>query len=142
MWFGDASTSATGNMISNVTLSTTTPAVTNYGSSPSLNAPRFPAVDGAGNVWVTNRGASGISEFSSTGTLLSPVPTGTGAPGYAHAGLATANQVAIDPSGNVWAANNTTGTGGSSIFEIVGAAAPAVTPIALGLKNGTIGVRP
>jgi DNA-binding beta-propeller fold protein YncE len=47
--------------------------------------------------------------------------------------------IGVDPSGNIWVANNTA-TGG--VFEIVGAAAPTVTPIALALKNGTIGAKP
>jgi hypothetical protein len=117
---------------------------TNYGSSASIGSPRYVAVDGAGNVWAPNHGGSGtaISEFSSTGAILSPVNSGT-APfltvGFAHPGLASCLQGAIDPSGNVWVANNTTTAG---VFELVGAAAPTVTPIALALKNGTVGAKP
>jgi hypothetical protein len=62
--------------------------------------------------------------------------------GYAHSGLGSGNQVTLDPSGNVWVANNTTGTTANSIFEIVGSGAPTVTPIALSLKNGTVGQKP
>jgi hypothetical protein len=109
---------------------------TDFGSSASLSGPRFPAVDGAGNVWVGNRGTATVSEFSSNGTLLSP------ATGFAHSGLSNANEVTLDPSGNVWVANNSTSTNANSIFEIVGAGAPTVTPIALSLKNGKVGQKP
>jgi hypothetical protein len=51
--------------------------------------------------------------------------------------------LAIDSSGNVWVANNLTGTGGSTtIVEIVGAAAPTVTPIAKALKLNKVGRLP
>jgi hypothetical protein len=46
--------------------------------------------------------------------------------------------LAIDGSGNVWVSNNT----GNSVTEIVGAAAPVVTPLALAVKNNTLGKRP
>jgi hypothetical protein len=124
-----------GNTLSNVSLNGTSG--TDYGSASSLNAPRFPAVDGAGNVWVGNRGTSAITEFSGNGTVLSP---GTG---FAHSGLTSANQVTLDPSGNVWVTNATTsGANANSIFEIVGAGAPTVTPIALSLKNNKVGQKP
>ena len=141
MWIADTATSGTGNQVSNVTL--TNPAVTNFGSSSSFSAPRFTAVDGAGNIWVSNRGTNGITELASNGTILSPASSGTAtAIGYVHSGLTSANQLAIDPSGNIWVADNTVNANANSIFEIVGAAAPAVTPIVLALKNGTVGARP
>jgi sugar lactone lactonase YvrE len=133
-----------------VTNMTSTTAGTNYGSATSLNKPQYVAVDGAGNVWFTNGGSStngSVSEFvgtgSGVGTVLSPVNTGT-APtttvGFTHSGITTAEGIAIDPSGNVWIANEVASTGG--VFEIVGAAAPTVTPISLALKNSAVGVKP
>lgn len=61
--------------------------------------------------------------------------------------------IAVDPSGNVWVPNTggqvSTGSGtssyyyfGTSITELVGAAVPVVTPISLGLKNGSQGTKP
>ena len=101
-------------------------------------------MDGAGNVWISNRGTNGVTELSSNGTILSPVATApaTSPIGFVHPANTTGNQLAIDPSGNVWIANNTTNTNANSIFEIVGAAAPTVTPNALALKNNAIGVKP
>ena len=78
------------------------------------------------------------------GTVLSPVITATTGftttVGFSHAGIATAEGIAIDPSGNVWVASQVAATGG--VFELVGAAAPTVTPISLALKNTKIGGRP
>ena len=137
MWVADA----VGNEISSLTL--TSPTVNNYGSTATVTTPRFPAVDGNGNIWVSNRGTGSVSEFSSNGTALSPASTATPlTPGFLHSGLASANGIGIDPSGNVWVANNTLNTNAYSIFEIVGAAAPAVTPLALALKNNAFGVKP
>jgi streptogramin lyase len=120
---------------------------TTFGSTVSLAGPRFLAVDGSGNVWASNFNANSVSELSSSGTILSPQTTGTVpavALGYVHEGIASPTGITIDPSGNVWIANDVaaTATTGASVFELVGAAAPAVTPIALALKNGTVGAKP
>lgn len=131
----------TGNTVTKFTSPT---AGTDYGSVTSLNKPEYVAVDGAGNLWVSNNTATpgSVSEISSAGTVLSPV--NSTAPfniiGFSHAGIASAGGVTIDPSGNVWVASQVATTGG--VFEIVGAAAPTVTPIALALKNGTVGTKP
>ena len=143
MWVANA----VGNSISSISLSTSNPPAptfSNYASATSVSTPRFVAIDGAGNVWATNRGSSTITELSGSGTVLSPVPAGTAtAPiGFVHSGLTSPNGIGIDPSGNVWVANNTTNANANSIFEVVGAAAPAVTPIALALKNNAYGAKP
>jgi secreted PhoX family phosphatase len=58
-------------------------------------------------------------------------------------GLSAGEGIAVDPSGNVWIADDTTsGTAGYSVFELVGAAAPTVTPISLALKNSAVGKKP
>jgi fibronectin-binding autotransporter adhesin len=121
---------------------------TNYAPAGGFSSPHYLATDGAGNVWVANKNTgtppSGgtVSEISSTGTLMSETPISPSlAPnGFAHVGLASAEGIAVDPSGNVWVASFVSGTGG--VEEIVGAAIPTVTPIALALKNGTINGKP
>ena len=140
---------ATGT--NSVTLLTSPTSGTAFGSSPqALNSPRLIAVDGAGDAWVTDSptgatsgsGTGGVSEFSSTGTALSST---SGAVGYSHPGLNAPFGIAIDPSGNVWVANALTAASQvdpNSVFEIVGAAAPTVTPIALALKNSAVGAKP
>jgi hypothetical protein len=135
IWIANAGTSA--NYLTEMTSAT---AGTDFGSAASLNKPTFLAVDGAGNVWASDNmsAPASVSELSSTGAVLSQV-SGNGAVGYSHAGLVSSYGIGVDPSGNVWVANNTA-TGG--VFEIVGAAAPTVTPIALALKNGAVGSKP
>ncbi len=123
---------------------TSTSTGTAFGDATSLSSPRYLAMDGSGNLWVSDKvgaitgGSNGgaISEFSSAGTALSPtVPSANAAttnPGYIHPGLNQATSLAVDPSGNVWVVDNTAGT---TVEEIVGAATPVVTPLAAQLKS-------
>jgi len=102
-----------------------------------VSGPSDLVVDGAGNVWVSNfgggAGGNGISEFSSTGTVLSPTL------GF-YPGVASARcgAVGVDSSGNVWTANWTGGT----INENVGIAAPTINPIVKQAKFNTFGMMP
>jgi hypothetical protein len=102
-----------------------------------LNAPIDIALDGLDNVWLVNSGNSSVSEFLSTGRAQS------GAAGYGSSALANPIRVAIDGSGNVWVANlgsSTVGTG--TITQIVGAAAPVVTPASVAVQNNALDQRP
>ncbi len=113
-------------------------------SSTTLTAGRFLAVDGAGNIWISNLKNPGwVVEFSPTCTLLSG-STGLGAGSASQASLMqNPRSLAVDSSGNVWVANNLTGASGSTtIVEIVGVAAPTITPVALALKQQKVGQRP
>jgi streptogramin lyase len=106
-----------------------------YGAG--LNAPIDIALDGLDNVWLANSGSSSVSEFLSTGRAQS------GAGGYGSAALANPIRVAIDGSGNVWVANlgsSTVGTG--TITEIIGVAAPVVTPASVAVQNNALDQRP
>jgi hypothetical protein len=128
-----------------LTQMTSNTAGTDFGPATSLTAPAYVAVDGAGNVWVSDKTISApasVSEFSSTGTILSPINSGGSftAVGFSHSGINTAQGITLDPSGNVWVANQTATTGG--VFEIVGAGAPTDTPIAKSLADGKVGVKP
>ncbi len=100
------------------------------------------AVDGDDNVWVANFGGQRISQFcgvparhcrpgTTTGDPISPDRTG-----YFFDGLVRVTAVQIDPSGNVWAANNwkrvpdiKTNPGGYQVVIYPGAAAPLRTPL-------------
>jgi hypothetical protein len=73
-----------------------------------------------------------VSEFSNSGATLSP-PTGFMG-GFLNEPLA----VAVEGSGNVWVSN----VSSRNITEFVGAAVPVVTPLSVGVKNGTLGTRP
>lgn len=103
------------------------------------------AVDGNGNIWVTNRfngslggnaaapGASTIIELTSAGVAISPSTN------YTYGGiLDDPLNLAIDPSGDIWVTNY----GGSKLVEIVGAAAPVVTPLSNAANNGQLGTAP
>jgi len=99
------------------------------------------AIDGAGNVWTANLGVDqpadgnyiggSISEFDKNGNALSP------ANGFQY-GLQNPDSIAIDGSGNVWVVDNGDGT----LTELVGAATPVVTPLAIAVKNSKLGQTP
>jgi streptogramin lyase len=102
-----------------------------------LSYPHGVAIDGAGNAWIASEGGafplygSGVvTEFSNTGSLLSGSSGFVGT--YAFAGP---TQIAVDGSGDVWVV-------GQTIQEMIGAAAPVVTPLAFGAAAGTLGTRP
>ena len=80
------------------------------------------AIDGAGNAWVAASDA--ITDISAAGAVLS------GSSGFQGTGVVTARGIAIDGAGNVWFANSNSFTG---VSELVGIAAPVVTPIVANL---------
>lgn len=90
-----------------------------------LNIPYNLAIDSANSVFVTNNAGNSITRFSSAGVALS------GATGYTAGGLNAPNIIAIDGSGDVWTNNQ----GNSSLTELIGAAAPVVTPVAANLTS-------
>jgi len=99
------------------------------------------AIDGAGNAWAA--GTSSIAEISSSGTILS------GSTGFTSVDANSVKSIAVDESGDVWtnyvacSYSFLYGTSCSAAYqEVVGAAAPVVTPLALGVKNNTLGTRP
>ncbi len=67
-------------------------------------APEGIAVDGSGNVWLTNFDSNTVSEFKYDGTALSP-NTGICNNHWCSAGLNQPTSVAIDIFGNAWVAN-------------------------------------
>ncbi|MBX3358870.1 MAG: NHL repeat-containing protein [Phycisphaeraceae bacterium] len=87
------------------------------------------AVDGNDNVWVANFGGFRVSGFNgSTGEPLSPL-------GFYSDALDRNTAVSIDPSGNVWLANNwrtipiQINPGGDGMVVFIGLAAPVKTPL-------------
>ncbi|MFQ6850990.1 hypothetical protein AAIB46_08805 [Streptomyces sp. 35M1] len=99
------------------------------------------AVDGDDTVWVANFGGHRLANLC--GARVSACPPGlrTGDPispagtGYTSDGLERNTAVQIDPSGNVWLANNwrtiplQTNPGGHEMVVFVGLAAPVRTPL-------------
>jgi hypothetical protein len=100
-----------------------------------LTIPWGVAVDGDDHVWVANFAGERVSEFCGVRVAACPAGAGTGDPispdhGYGFDGLVRNTGLAIDPSGNVWVANNwkeapiQTNPGGYEIVAFVGIAAP------------------
>jgi streptogramin lyase len=90
------------------------------------------AMDGAGNAWVANYLGNDVSEFDNSGNALSPTT------GYTASTLVHPQALAVDSGGNVWIANSTS----TSVTELIGAAVPVTTPLAVGVKNHQLGSRP
>ncbi|MBX3381055.1 MAG: hypothetical protein KF805_13255 [Phycisphaeraceae bacterium] len=86
------------------------------------------AVDGDDNVWVANFGGNRVSAFQSDGTPIAPF-------GFHSDAILRVTGVSIDPSGNVWLANNwltvpvQTNPGGDGVVVVIGIAAPVKTPL-------------
>lgn len=79
-----------------------------------LKNPQSIAVDGSGNVWVTNPSGDSVTELSSTGAVLS------GSSGYTTGGsLSAPYGIAIDQNGDAWV----TSSGNNTLFEIAPAGA-------------------
>ena len=111
-------------------------------TAASLSQPNAITLDGAGNAWVKGIGVGQfagnytITELSNSGTVLS------GANGYLST---SAGGIAIDESGDVWTNYAFVQILFSTkwyVEEIVGAATPVVTPLAVGVKNNSLGTRP
>ncbi len=87
-----------------------------------LNSPYGVAVDGSGNIWLTNTGGNGsLSEFSSSGTAISPDPGG-----FSGGGLDVPLGLTIDGAGNVWTAN--WGGNSNSVSELNSSGNPISGP--------------
>lgn len=87
------------------------------------------AVDGDDNVWVANFGGQRVSAFhGATGEPIAP-------DGFHSDALVRNTAVTIDPSGNVWLANNwltdppQTNPGGDGMVVFIGIASPVKTPM-------------
>jgi hypothetical protein len=94
------------------------------------------AIDGAGNIWVSdlnNSTGHNVTELSNSGSPISP------STGYLAGAGYKAGSIAVDGSGDVWIAS---GLYYGGLIELIGAATPVVTPIATGTTNNTLGSRP
>jgi streptogramin lyase len=107
----------------------------------TLNNPGGVAIDGSNNVWIANLLGESVTELTHSGSDIS----GVNGLGYNDGTIDLPNSIAIDSSGNVWI-TNLAGSGAAastgSVTELVGAAIPVVTPLAAGVKNGTLGAKP
>ncbi|MDO8211612.1 hypothetical protein [Conexibacter sp. CPCC 206217] len=100
------------------------------------------AVDGADHVWVAGFLGGNLTELCGVRRGSCPPGVRTGAPispkraGYDSASFEHITAVQVDPSGNVWLANNWTNgsplsefVGGNGLVQLVGAATPVRTPL-------------
>ncbi|MBF0320560.1 MAG: hypothetical protein HQL01_12235 [Nitrospirae bacterium] len=98
------------------------------------------AVDGDDNVWVANFEGQRLTQLCGARPSKCPPGYKTGDPispatGYTSDALVRNTGVAIDPSGNVWVANNwksvpvQTNPGGDGMVVFIGLAAPVKTPL-------------
>jgi hypothetical protein len=85
------------------------------------------------NVTINNNTVSPIAEFDDSGNPISP-DTGYIAPGIVDQIVS----IAIDGSGDVWAADPST----NYLVELIGAATPVVTPLSVAAQTNTLGTRP
>jgi hypothetical protein len=97
------------------------------------------AVDGTGNVWCASDDDS-IAEISNAGVAISPDA------GYILPNFLGPQWLAIDNAGNVWATGGYSNASNGGItgltVELIGAAAPVVTPTSLAIQLGKLGARP
>ena len=92
-------------------------------------------VDGLGGAWCgLSYGSATYRLFHATSGFASSLYRS-----YNNAVPVISAGVAIDRSGNVWVASGVANTG---LYEVVGAAAPVVTPVAGNLAANTFGSRP
>ncbi len=100
-----------------------------------LNEPNQIAIDGSGNAWIANTAGKSVTELTNAGMAVS------GPLGYASGVLIYPVQIALDGSGDVWLTGGAP-AGGPGIAELIGGGTPVVTPLAVGVKNNTLGTRP
>ena len=130
--------------------------LTSTSTGATLTSTFGSAIDGNNNVWLANRGGNygAISGAAGTNSLiqinsannLAISPSKNYYPEAQYPATATSFtpilngslNLAIDPSGNLWVTNYN----GSSVAEVVGAAAPVVTPLSVAAANNKFGVTP
>ncbi|MCU1321297.1 MAG: hypothetical protein JWM43_946 [Acidobacteriaceae bacterium] len=96
------------------------------------------AMDGAGIVWVANKGGNAQQVIPAGVLPVRADSTPTSARPYASSSLAAGTlRVAVDGSGNVWVllADNT-------VTEYIGAAVPVITPTALATQKNKLAAKP
>jgi len=91
------------------------------------------AIDGTGNVWVTDTAA--VSEFNTLGAAVSA------SGGYTATGLTSPYGIAVDPTGNVWVTNFNNNTiselnsSGADIFDSAAAAGGLSNPAGIAIDG-------
>jgi streptogramin lyase len=98
----------------------------NFALTGSFNGAFGVAIDSSGRVWVTNFDGNNVTALNNDGTLFGNfAPPGSNFFGPGG--------VAIDSSGNLWVPNG----GDNTVTELVGVAAPVLTPMVACLTQTT-----
>jgi sugar lactone lactonase YvrE len=105
----------------------------NYSGVAGIHTATALAIDGSGTVWIAN-GNGTVSALNSKGSAA----LANGTPVAAGGNLNAPASVSVDTAGSLWIAN----TGNNTVTEVLGVAAPVVTPIAAGVYYNTLGTRP
>ena len=148
IWYTtDSSTGGTLGKINAAGVASFTPVAT-----PGQFSPLEVFLDGADNVLLNTQNNNALNtpgallEYSNAGVLISPASGIT-----ANATLPDSGDVpegiAVDGSGNLWTTGymldaNDNAQPNAVVTELVGFAAPVVTPIAVAAKNNALGTRP
>ena len=82
-----------------------------------LSEPEDVAIDHSGNIWVGNKAVAALTEYNSSGTVLS------GSIGYNGGGLNDPNVVVVDGANRIWTAN-----GGNNSISEFSSAGTAISP--------------
>jgi len=106
-------------------------------TATAIDSPDAIAVDGAGQIWVANTGVknnvnANVMELSNTGSAIAPDT------GYQGGNINYPLGIAVDGSGNVWAVNSLD----STVTQLIGVAAPVITPLSVGVRDNTLGTKP
>ena len=128
-WISRNTGTSTTNTVAKLS-NTGTPFTGSPYSGGGMTNPYNNAMDGDGNFWFAN--ATTLGELSPAGAALSPTTA------YTKSLFTNSSGLAIDGSGNLWISDNAKNT----VVEVIGAAAPVVTPLATAVKNNTIASRP
>jgi hypothetical protein len=120
----------------------TSPGASFAGASAARCA-QYLAIDGLNHLWAVSGGA--IDEYTASGTILSPAPTGFTGTSNGELAVGGGVGVAIDGSGNLWTLNSNTGSSlipGNALVEFIGLAGPVITPHSLALQEVELATRP
>jgi streptogramin lyase len=117
-----ASTGVAGLLggINKVTTTGTVTSVAPY-QGPLLTTPTGIALDSAGHAWAVNNSTNALVELNNDGSLAA-------SNGFSIPSTAGSFSIALDSSGDIWIPNSS--GSGTSVTEIIGLAAPVVTPLA------------
>ena len=123
-------------------LSSAGAAYSGFPATSGLENARYLAIDGAGNVFISDYDGDGIVEYNNTtASFVSPLPTcaDCGGGGYNSTDLNGASDsprgIAVDSSGAIWTSNSYHDSPTYEIVQTLGVAAPTVAVQALGKYN-------